>query len=100
MTRTKPTPAPSWKVSIRRHAVPPRWLIPARNTTIPAIDEAHAISEAVGISQRAAGVPPIKSLRAISRPFCSATPLENPSAVRPFARPLAEAAQLELGQAA
>jgi hypothetical protein len=82
----KPEPAPSWKVSIRHHPVAPRWIIPACSTTVPAVDRDHAISIAIGERQRAAGVPPIKSLRAISRPFCSATRLENPSAVAPFTR--------------
>jgi hypothetical protein len=52
-------PAPLWRVHIERHAVPPRYLVRARTTTVPAVSEGHACEIAVQTAHCAAAAEPV-----------------------------------------
>jgi hypothetical protein len=73
---SKPKPPPTYRVRIERHAIQPRWIVPASTVTIPAVNEAHAIEQAIGISQREAGCPPWRPCRRASLPYASAELVE------------------------
>ena len=75
-TSRGPEPPPSWRVTIRHHAVPPRWIIPAQTLVLPAVSEADAIEKAIGQAQSVAGCPPWRPCRRASLPFVTAEPTE------------------------
>ena len=70
-----------WHVKIDRHSVPPRWLIPATSTIVPAADADHAREIVARSVHIRAGCPPWKPLLRISWPHSSATPTSAAPAV-------------------
>jgi hypothetical protein len=78
-------PPQMWKVKIGRHAVRPRWLVPARSSTVPAPDADYAIETVVRWAHRDAAVPPLRSLIKESVAYASATPVEECARSRPQA---------------
>lgn len=63
-----------WHVQIKRHAVRPRWLVPAQSCKLPAPDAEYAIETVVRWAHRDVGVPPLRSLIKESVVYASATP--------------------------
>ena len=78
MTRqpSPPSPAPSWRVHLRAHDVPPRWRVDELAITVPAVDRPHARLLGVREGHRRASVPPLDPLRRVSLPFASAEPVD------------------------
>lgn len=79
MSRTRhrprgPWPQPMWTVTIAEHDVPPRWSIPAHTVTLGASTARIACSTAVRWAHCDAGVPPLRSLLAVSMEHASARP--------------------------
>jgi hypothetical protein len=65
-----------WTVSLAAHDVG-RWRIGAVRVKLPAVSEDHALSLAVAIAHRAAGVPPWRPLERASLAHVSAEPVER-----------------------
>jgi hypothetical protein len=57
---------PSWRVTIAEHHLPPRWHVPARSVTLGAGSAEAACRFVVRWAHRDAGVPPLRSMIAVS----------------------------------
>lgn len=71
---------PLWEVAISAHDVPPRWHVPAATSCIAAVCARQAREFAAREAQRAAGVPPLRSLLAMSIRHAQATPARRTAA--------------------
>jgi hypothetical protein len=67
--------APSWRVKIDAHEVPPRWQIERQTVKVCAHDESEARLSATRAAQLVAEVPPMRSPRAVTYRHTTATPL-------------------------
>ena len=75
-------PLPTFRVTIERHSVPPRWLIPARSSTTVAADGDQARMFVIREAHAAAGVPPMRPLTRISLGFATATRTDRPARMK------------------
>lgn len=58
---------PTWRVTIAAHEVPPRWSIPATVCEVGASTAEIACGVCLRFAHSDAGVPPLRSLLAVSR---------------------------------
>jgi hypothetical protein len=65
-------PLPMFTVRIKRHGVPPRWIIPARAMKVPAPTAEYACRRVVRWALSDAGAPPLRSIVAHSMRFTTA----------------------------
>jgi hypothetical protein len=70
---------PMWKVTIAEHDIEPRWHIPARAVELAATTARIACSTAVRWAHADAGVPPLRSMLALSMAHASARPARTPA---------------------
>lgn len=70
-----------FRVLVKAHEVPPRWVIPAHERVVFESDERTARLHGVRSAHRDAGVPALRSLTRVSWPFVSAT-REHPIRLR------------------
>jgi hypothetical protein len=73
--RSRVRPAPLHHIEVSRHALPPRWLVPDFEVTLPATDLAHAREEGVRAVHRQIGAPPWLPLQRISLEHATAEPV-------------------------
>jgi hypothetical protein len=95
MSRSR-IPLPMWEVTLDKHVVPPRWFIPYRVVTVPAVDETAACLRVIRWAHSDALVPPWKPYTRHSMRFATA---KRTDAVPDLAAPASDR-QLELRAAA
>jgi len=72
-------PSPTWRVTISAHDIPPRWDVPARTLELGASTAESACRTVARWAHIDAGIPPLRSMLAVSMEHASAERAENPA---------------------
>jgi hypothetical protein len=84
-TRKRTRPAhghprlPMYRVTIEAHDIPPRWRVPAQTIEVGASTAEIACRAVVRFAHRDAGVPPLRSMLALSLEHTIAKPARSPA---------------------